>query len=144
MSKKRIRDDESYRAFISYLNETGLESEIRSICLKHYVTPRDVYLDVRGQTVHAARLEIWFWLSFRFRKSNSEIASIFDREGTSVQQALRKVRDKSASANLHLPDRITEVARLLAGEALEAWTRTGNELAEFNRQRTKTTDGSDP
>ena len=93
----KARDQEGYLRFLYYLDETGLDVELRAICLRHHVTPRDVYLDTRGPTVHAARLEIWWWLTQTIGKSTGEVGRIFDREGPSITHAIRRLREVAAA-----------------------------------------------
>lgn len=102
MTTRNVRDDESYKRFLAYATESGLEPEIRAICRRHAVTPRDIYLDVRGPTVYAARLEVWWWLASAYRKSMSEIGRMFDREATSVLYAVRRLRDTSVAMGVEL------------------------------------------
>jgi len=128
----RRRDDESYRRFLVYIGECGLEPGLRSICLKHAVTPRDIYLDATGETIHAARLEVWWWLAQEHRKSSSEIGRMFDREPSSILYALKKLSEEAR----HLVgiyngnELMHESAKAVAKNVAMARRRTGEQSAE--------------
>lgn len=90
------RDEAGYQRFLAYIQETGLDEGLKSICLRHHVTLREIYLDVRGPTVYAARLEAWWWLYSGFNKSTSEIGRIFDRNYSSILHAFSKLKETAA------------------------------------------------
>lgn len=140
---RRIRDEATFQIFLAYITEIGLEQEIRSVCLKYFVTLRDIYLDVRGPSVHAARLEVWFWMSYRYRKSNGEIGVLFNREGNSVMHALRKVKEKSLQYGMQLPDDITEITKRMAAEARGNMVRMSEARAAAYSRGGKSSDGGD-
>lgn len=127
---KRIRNEESYQKLLVYLNEVGLFDDLRAVCLKYYVSLRDIYLDSRGPTVHAARLEVWFVLAHTFKKSNGEIAKIFDRDGSSLTHAFRRLKEKAAEIGKELPRDVTEVAKAVAAESNEAMSAAGMKQAK--------------
>lgn len=140
MAARTIRDDTSYARFIEYVRECGLETEMRIICLRHSVTPRDIYLDTQGYTVYAARIEVWWWLSSYYRKSTTEIGRMFDREGTSIVHALRKLRERATALGFVLTqeDVPHNVAMVIAGETESARRRAGEQSAlRFAAKRAK-------
>lgn len=123
MASPRTEDRSCF--FLAYLAETGLDVELRAICLRHFVSLRNVYLDGRDPTIVAARLECWFWLSTRARKSASEIARIFDRDNASVHHGLKKLREMAAKMNVPLDaEHASEVARALVVEMSQAGKRS--------------------
>ncbi len=138
MATTRVRDQEGYVRFLYYLDETGLDVELRAICLRHHVTPKDVYLDTKGPTVHAARLEIWWWLTSTIGKSTGEVARIFDRDGSSVLYAIKRLRETAASMTVELDAmRVPDVARDVALTAASSQRRNGQTVAVFNRRAIK-------
>jgi hypothetical protein len=51
----------------------------------------DMYLDGKGPTMLAARLESWWYLMRRAGKSAGEIALMYDRDQSSIQHGLRQL-----------------------------------------------------
>lgn len=90
---KLQRDQAGFRIHFLYIKEVGLDGSLISICKAHAVTLHDVYVDGRGPTIHAARLECWGWMHLFLRKSHSEIGKIYDREPGSVLFALKRMRE---------------------------------------------------
>ena len=95
------RTQQSFRRFYIYISERNLEQEMRERCMKHHTTLRDIYLDVRWSSVHAARLEIWWWL-FSLGKSLNEIARMFDRDAASINFAVKRLKDYANTNNVRL------------------------------------------
>lgn len=127
---KVVRDEGGYQLFFAYITECGLEPELRAICLCHSVTLRDIYLDLRGPTVHAARLEVWWWLTTIYRKSTLEIGRMFNREPTSITHALRKLRETAAAMGQALDASAAhEVSKHLAAATLRGLQKVGTEHA---------------
>lgn len=126
MSARR-RDEEGYLRFAAYLGETGLLVGARVICLRHAVTPRDIYLDGAGPTTYAARLEIWHWLS-TLGKSPTEIARMFDRDDSSIRYALGRLAKVAEEMGAELgessDDGVARIARAVASKTNDA--RIGN------------------
>jgi hypothetical protein len=138
MAKHRVRDNDSFAVFTAYIAETGLDASMREICLQHRVTLRDIYLDVRGPTVHAARLEVWWMLMF-LRKSSSEIGRLFDRDASSVQHAMKRLTERASELGTSLGvETVREIARSVADGVLKTWSETGRACANRineNRKR---------
>lgn len=99
----RKRDKAGFRIFFAYLEETGLDEPLRAICRSHAVTLAEIYLDTKGPTVYAARLECWGWLTLAAGKSSAEVGRLFDRDPTSVLYALRRLAEGASLtlAGLH-------------------------------------------
>ncbi len=105
------RDRESFKRFYAYVDECGLVEVLKGICAAHHVTLADAYLDARGPTVHAARLECWWWLRSRCRKSEAEIAVMWDRDRSSIHYALGKLDDEARRRGVAVA---ADTARVLA------------------------------
>ena len=141
MAAPKERNEESYLRFLYYLDETGLDVELRAICLRHFVTPKDVYLNSKGPTVHAARLEIWWWLTTTIRKSHGEVGRLFDRDGTSILYAMRKLRTTATTMGAELDAlHAADVARAVALSAIEGQARAGRQVAALAVARHKAID----
>lgn len=135
MAKTRTRDNADFEIFSAYIVEAGLDPEIRATCLKHRVTLRDIFLDVRGASVHAARLEVW-WNLLAFGKSSSEIGRIFARDATSVMHAMKRLAEQAAKNNIALtPETAGDVARSLALDNRKVWTKMGENVAALNEKK---------
>lgn len=133
--KSRPRDNAAYEIFLAYITEVDLVVTFREICMKHHVTLRDIFLDVRGATVHAARLEVWWFLGL-MSKSYSEIGRIFARDATSVQHAMKRLQERAAAINVTLSsETVCAVARSVATENRNAWKQTGQRVAELTNKR---------
>lgn len=145
MTKKpQRRDEDGYQRFLGYLGEAGIEPELRGICLTHAVTLRDIYLDVRGPSCMAARLEVWWWLSFKYHKSRPEIARLFDRDPGSIAHAFTRLRDTAAANGREtIPSSyIHGLSVLVATSATIAWTESGRRVAPLGVEaRKKKLDG---
>lgn len=144
MPRGKIRDEAGYQVFIQYLSEAGFEPVVREICLEHAVTPRDTYLDARGPTCHAARLVIWWWLHTSFRKSFLEIARIYDRDHSSISQAVKKFKERGNELGTPVIELAVahRVAKIISTETMENLQRAGRQLAEYNNRRTTSGDDS--
>jgi hypothetical protein len=134
MSKILRRDDASYEVFAAYVVEAGLDFEMRSICLYNHVTIRDIYLDARGPTVHAARLEVWWWLTFVLKKSFNETGRLFDRDPTSIAHAVRGLVNQSITMAVPLDSvsHVRDVARAIADRSLNRNRASGAVRAAIN------------
>ena len=145
MTVHNVRDEESYKRFLEYVTESGLEPEIRTICRRHAVTLRDIYLDVRGPTVYAARLEVWWWLASAYRKSTSEIGRLFDREATSVLYAIRRLREASIAMGIELDAGTAhDMAKRISEKITKVRSEQGVQHAQrMTQARLKKTSGND-
>lgn len=118
------RDEVGALRFLAYLEETGLFDTVRAICLAYHVTPRDIYLDGRGPTIVAARLETWWVLSARARKSAREVGDMFGRDPSSVMHAMRKLGAHAVDLGVELSEetvrRVAEAAARATHESLRA------------------------
>jgi imidazole glycerol phosphate synthase subunit HisF len=134
----RPRDEAGYMRFLYYLDETGLDAEVRAVCLRHHVTARDVYMDTKGPSTHAARLEIWYWLTETIKKSTGEVGRIFDRDGSSICHALRKLRETAEAMSIELtaigPLGAADAARATALKAAEGRVRAGKLVGVLGRR----------
>lgn len=129
MTKRRIRDNAGFESFSTYIVDCGLEADMRAVCLKHRVTLRDIFLDARGPTVHAARLEVW-WGLIHFGKSSHEIGTIFFRDPTSVQHAMKRMMERACELGIPLDvDHVHDVARSVSWGTLKSWQKAGQRLA---------------
>ena len=137
MAKTRLRDNVAFEAFSSYIAECGLEGDMRAVCLKHRVTLRDIFLDARGPTVHAARMEIWRNLT-SFGKSSNEVGTIFFRDATSVQHAMKRMNERACEMGVPLDaDHVHDVARSVAGGTLKSWQQSGANVAALTNAKYK-------
>lgn len=130
---KRERTEEGFRNFSGYVEETGLFADLKAICLRHHVTLRDVYLDTKGPTVYAARLEVWWWLYSTIKKSTFEIARLFDRDDSTISYALIKLRARATELGHVLEDNVHDTARAIA----ERTTRSRAVSMSKNRKTPK-------
>ena len=127
-SKKRTDDD--YYRFAGYLADAGLEAGIRAVCARHFVSLRQVYEGERGQTVQAARLEAWWWLTSEIGKSAAEVGRIFDVDSTTVIKGLRRLREAVEESGIQY-----EVAQpsVIVAAAKALLVRTAESLAQAGR-----------
>jgi transposase-like protein len=81
--------------------------------------------------VHAARLVLWWWLNESFGKSASEIARIYDRDHTSVNESVKKLRNRGIALGTPIQtiERANEVAKIMSMETMETLQRVGRQLA---------------
>ena len=129
-----LRNDETFLRFLAFLGETGLEPQVRGICLAHSVSLREVYLDFRGASVHAARQEIWFWLLHEMGRSPNEVARIFDRDRSSLIHVTKRLKEKAVSLGRPLDmTTVRELASAVAADAREVRERVGREMSERKR-----------
>lgn len=121
-SARKIRDNEGYERFLAYITEAGFIDDLKSICLSHRVTLREVYLDVRGPSVYAARIEIWWWMMFSLHKSSVEIGRIFDRDYSSVLHAITRLKERAIELGIPFNDAVGShnVAKTMAKELTES------------------------
>lgn len=120
------RDEATYACFLVYLDEIGLIDELRAICRAHHVSLRDIYLDARGPTSTAARMQAWWWLVAVKRKSQSEVARMFDRDDTSIGYAVRKLCTQSRVMNVELTEATVErIARAFGEQTAENLRASG-------------------
>ena len=130
MTSSKPRTQETYLQFLLYLDETGLDEELRAICKGHHVTPRDVYLDARGPTVHAARLECWWWLVMHTRKSPGEVAKLFDRDPGSIRYGMLRLGEQALILGRELnAESVRAVAEGVADSAAEKQAQAGERVA---------------
>lgn len=135
------RDQTSYLQFLVYLDETGLDAGVHEICRRHHVSTREVYLDTKGPTVTAARLEIWFWLRIAIGKSNGEIGRIFGRDAGSISYAFHRLVEQAKAMNVDLTrETAPDVARAFALKTAANLERAGKNISPRYR-RHKTVDG---
>lgn len=135
MAKTRTRDNADYEIFLAYITETSLDGYLRPICLKHHVTLREIFLDVRGTSVHAARLEAWWTLTL-FKKSSLEIGRIFARDATSVQHAMKRLNERAIALGVTLDlEHVTQVARAVAVGNNNVWKQMGENVAALTNKR---------
>lgn len=127
------RDESSFLLFHAYISEVQLESELRAICLRHRVTLRDVYLDIRQPSAHAARLEVWWWMVTKIQKSPREVARIFHRDGSSILYALRRLHERADMMMVVLTEEtINPVSKAVAQSYADAKVLTGEAAAQLN------------
>lgn len=100
-AKPRTR--ESFKRFFRYLEEVELSDAFREILRRHHVSFWDVYGDVRGVAMFAARIEC-FWQLERLGRSVNQIARLFDRNADSVHYALRLLRNESGMMGIVLDE----------------------------------------
>lgn len=123
------RDQTSYLQFLVYLDETGLDVGVQEICRRHHVSTREVYLDGKGPTVTAARIEVWYWLRVAIGKSNSEIGRMFDRDASSVSYALARLHAEAEAMNVVLTrENAPDVARAFAVRTAQNLERAGKNI----------------
>lgn len=126
MTKALKRDEESYQRFHAYIVEVHLESEMRDICIRHRVSIHDIYLDERGPSTHAARLEVWWWLVSVIQKSPREVGRIFHRDGSSILYALRRLHERANAMVTELEsDTVSHVAKQVAQTSAAAKASNG-------------------
>lgn len=129
----RARSEESLLRFAAYAEECGFAKELREICVAHRSSIADVYLDVRGPTAHAARLECWWWLGAACRKSATEIARMFDRDRSSIGYALDKLAEEAAHRGVGVgPDTVRVLAIAVSESTAERMSAAGRRAAEAN------------
>lgn len=129
--KKPPRDEGGYRRFVAYLGETGLLEEIRSICLRHAVSLRDIYFNSSASEIQAARSEIWWWLEAKHNKSRATIGRMFDRDASTISTAIKKLSGIAAEMGKELNDSaVFDLATLLAKRSIELRERMGREHHE--------------
>ncbi len=137
MGKVCTRNNDDYEIFLAYINETGLIVDMQIACLNHRVTLREIFLDVRGATVHAARLEIW-WTMMNFGKTTKEVSRLFVRDVSSVSHAMKRLREHSSKLNLPLDiHHVRAIASDLAASNLKSWIKMGQYVASVNNERKK-------
>lgn len=138
------RDQTSYLQFLLYLDETGLDVGVQEICRRHHVSTREVYLDGKGPTVTAARIEIWYWLRVAIGKSNSEIARMFGRDSGSVTYAFGRLAEQAKVMNVELTrETVPDIARAFAVRTAQNLERAGKNITprHIGRTRHKAIDG---
>jgi hypothetical protein len=126
----RIRDEAGYAVLEKHLTESGLEVSVKEICKSHFTSLRHIYLDTRGPSVLAARIEVWWTLMKVYGKAHAEIGTIFNRDRSSISWALRRLyimadgkqRDVEV-ASVH------ELAKAIAAETEATLRRVGQEVA---------------
>lgn len=118
---KKIRDNDGYERFFAHVTEAGFAEDLKAICLRHHVTLKEIYLDTRGPTVYAARLEAWWWMTSAIHKSSSEIARIFDRDPSSILHALTRLKEAAQALGESLDGEGShKVAKQMSRELAEA------------------------
>lgn len=139
----RPRDKQGFRRFYLFCEEVALLDPFREILRAHAVTLWDVYGDVAGASVHAARLHLWWWLGTAYGKSAAEIARIFDRESSSVYHGLAKLQDRARKEGVVISEETAApLARLVARGRADSVSRARRaSLAALPRH--KTVDGDD-
>lgn len=124
------RDVVTYLKFQQYVEEAGLLPKLQEIVLAHHVTLHDVYLDLKGPSTIAARLECWWWLMKHGNKSRGEIGRIFHRDTTSILHGLRKVHAKADELRVQLDAGSIRIVAVAMGQQVsESWTRVGEKAA---------------
>lgn len=121
------RNEDTYREFLAYLNETNLYEDLKSICLRHHVTLRDIFFDIRGPTVYAARVESWWWLASTLHKSNNEIGRLFCRDSSSILHAMAKLRNTAVELGKEIDsqDAARDAARAMSRNLTETRVNAG-------------------
>lgn len=124
-----------FETFSAYILEAGLDEELRAVCLTHRVTLKEVYLDTRGTSVHAARMEMW-WRLANMGKSLSEIGRLFARDVTSIMHAMRRLREISAEQSIPIgTESVTIVARAVVASNQKNWSTVGQAAAAANNAK---------
>lgn len=130
------RDETGYRRFEKYIDDVGLGMEMRTICKRHTVTPRDIYFDSKGGTAHAARVEVWWWLVNVVGKSTLEVGNLFDRAATSISKALIKLYECAEELGKDLDTRSTrEIAKVIAIDSFQKMRRSGLAVGRLNKKK---------
>lgn len=124
------RTSVSCERFIVYLEDSGMKEAVSAICKSFYVSPRDIYLDARGWTITAARLETWWWMMTIARKSMGEVARIFDRDSSSLYYSMQRLGEMAVEKGVPLNEKtIHAIAEAVAQTALENARRAGRSVA---------------
>lgn len=106
-----VRNEEGFARFATWLDDAGQREDVRGTCVRYAVTLRELYLDARGASITAARVEVWWRLSTAFLKSPGEIARIFDRDTSSVTFVLAALERHAAEMKITLgPETVAQVA----------------------------------
>lgn len=108
------RTEETFRAFESYLGESGLILDVQPILLHHRTTLRDVYLHEHVSSAKVARVEIWWMLHRELGRSIYEIARLFHMTARPVSKRLQEVEEAALAAGAPLTrESARESARLI-------------------------------
>lgn len=138
------RDQTGYLQFLVYLDETGLDVGVHEICRRHHVSTREVYLDAKGPTVTAARLEIWYWLRIVIGKSHGEIGRMFGRDAGSISYAFHRLVEQANVMNVDLTrETAPDVARAFAVRSAQNLARAGKNISPRHRRHKAIDDNGD-
>jgi len=140
----RARDKLGFRRFYLFCEEVALLDPFREILRLHAVSLWDVYGDVPGPSVHAARMHLWWWLSAAYGKSAGEIGRIFDRDGSSIHHAVAKLRARAKKEGVLVSEETAApLARLVAFGRPESAARARREIASTQTTRHNAIDDRD-
>lgn len=129
-----LRTKEKFRAFYEYLVETGLLPVLQAICLRHTVTLHDVFMDVKGSSVTAARIEMWWRLMTLYGKSPAEIERIFQRHRDSIAYAMRKLQERANEHGVAVAeDTVTPLAKTIAAQSLANQRAAGERVGRSGK-----------
>lgn len=104
MAAKQPRTELGAVRFAAYADEAGFGDALRAVARAHFVTIGDTWLDHRGESIQAARMEVWWTLVNVFSRSEVEVARMYARDKSSIQFALQRLEAQAASEGVVLDE----------------------------------------